>query len=112
MNTKDKVCARHRQCQQHGISVASYEAGCWMCATDELLDNYNYRCRKATRAEKQHSDLLGWPFDEAFVEALRVWACKSCDKPIIAKWTNFLERSPPTCCDETYHLKMLEEADF
>jgi len=106
MNTKDKVCARH------DISVASYEAGCWMCATDELLDNYNYRSRKATKAEKQHADLLDWPFNAQFNDMLRVWACKSCDKPIIAKWTNFLERSPPTCCDQTYHLKMLEEADF
>ncbi len=61
-----------------------------MCATDELLDNYNYR------------------YDNVLYD----WMCKSCDKPITAKWTNFLERSPPTCCDETYHLKMLEEADF
>ncbi|MDP6583707.1 MAG: hypothetical protein QF535_03550 [Anaerolineales bacterium] len=86
MNTKDKASL----CARHNISVASYEAGCWMCATDELLDNYNYR------------------YDNVLYD----WMCKSCDKPITAKWTNFLERSPPTCCDETYHLKMLEEADF
>ena len=85
MNTKDKASL----CARHNISVASYEAGCWMCAIDELLDNYNYR----------------------YDNVLHDWMCKSCDKPITAKWTNFLERSPPTCCDETYHLKMLEEAD-